>query len=69
MAASMVQNAPPRRADRILDAIQAEVNKRRSLLNNDPDLQSVTIVVRLHRGAANIHPRAVQMQLGTDTDL
>lgn len=65
--APMVHNAPPRRADHILEAVRAALDKRRSLLNNDPDLQSVTVVVRLPKGGAI--PRSVQVNFGTDADL
>lgn len=56
-----------RRADKILDAIKREIDKRRSSLNNDHEVQSITLVVKMKHGTET--PRAVLMSVQTEAEL
>jgi frataxin-like iron-binding protein CyaY len=56
-----------RTADRILEAVRAQIDKRRTALNSDTTIRSVTIVVKMKTGSTV--PRVALMNVETEDEL
>lgn len=56
-----------RRADHILDAVRQELEMRKSSLNADNSIRSVSIVVKMMQGSDR--PRAVLLTVETERTL
>lgn len=55
------------RTDRILSAVKYELEKRRSHIDDDSDIASVSIIVKLKTNT--IEPRRVLVQLQTESGI
>ena len=55
------------RTDRILSAVKYELEKRRSYIDDDNDIASVSIIVKLKTNT--IEPRRVLVQLQTESGI
>lgn len=51
-----------RRADYILEAVRKEIDKRRSAINNDGDIQTVTIVVKMKAKSESVRATLLSVQ-------
>lgn len=56
-----------RRTDRILEAIQQELNVRRAQLNADATIRSINIIVKMVQGTDQ--PRAIILTVETERTL
>ncbi len=56
-----------RRTDRILEAVRIAIEKRKSSLNNEVDVRSVSVVVKMKNGSDI--PRAVLVSVETEDEL
>jgi len=57
-----------RRADYILEAVKDAVNKRRSAINNDAEIQSITIVVKLKNKTETVRATLLSVQTEDTTE-
>jgi hypothetical protein len=64
---SVVGMSRARRTDHLVEAVTAELNKRRSFLNSDPDVRAVTISVKFKRGSEL--PRVVVVNVETEKEM
>lgn len=58
---------PKRRTDKVLDAIQHELEVRRSSIDTDATIRSITVIVKIKQGSDA--PRAVLMTVETERTL
>ena len=63
----VVPGVPRRRTDLVVEAIKSEVLAKRTLLDNDATVRSLTVVVKMVQGSTN--PRAVIVTIETERTL
>lgn len=57
----------PRRLDTVQEAIRAALDKRKNTINNEPDVRSVTVTVKMKAGSDI--PRVVLVNIETEDEL
>jgi len=57
----------PRRLDAVQAAIREALDKRKNTINNEPDVRSVTVTVKMRAGSDT--PRVVLVNVETEDEL
>lgn len=57
----------PRRSDKLLEAIKNAIEKRKNTINNEPDVRSVAVIVKMKSGTDT--PRVVLVNVETEDEL